>query len=263
VTEWDARAYNRVSALQRWLAEKSLGSLVALDGAERVLDLGCGDGTITAEIARRVRRGSVLGVDASSAMVAFARERFPGTTHSNLSFQLGDVAQLDVGNRFDLVVSFNCLHWVRDQAAALRGIHAALAAAGRAHLRLVSQGSRRSLEDVIEDTRCTAAWAAYFRDYRPPYVHLTPDAYRALAERCGLRTERLDVQQEAWDFGSRGEFVHFAEATFVEWTRCIAAPRHGAFINDVLDRYRQVGDGASSQANVFTFYQMEIVLRRA
>ena len=84
-----------------------------------------------------------------------------------------------------------------------------------------------------------------------------------LAERCGLRTERLDVQQEAWDFGSRAEFVHFAEATFVEWTRCIPAPRHGAFIDDVLDRYRQVGAGSPSQANVFTFYQMEVVLRPA
>ena len=261
MTEWDAGVYNRVSALQRWLAEKSLVSL-ALDGGERVLDLGCGDGTITAEIARRVPRGSVLGVDASCAMVTFARERFAATT-PNLSFQLGDVAQLDAGDRFDLVVSFNCLHWIRDQAAALRGIHAALAAAGRTHLRLVPEGPRRSLEDVIEDTRCAAPWAPYFPDYRPPYVHLTPDAYRALAERCGLRTERLDVQQEAWDFGSRGEFVHFAEATFVEWTRCIPAPRRGAFINDVLDRYRQVGEGSSSQANVFTFYQMELVLQRA
>ncbi len=161
VTEWDARSYNRVSALQRWLAEKSLASLT-LDGGERVLDLGCGDGTITAEIAGRVPRGSVLGVDASHAMVTFASERFSRTTHPNLAFQVGDAAQLDVGDRFDLIVSFNCLHWVRDQAAALGGIRAALAPSGRTHLRLVCEGSRRSLEDVIEDTRSTAAWAPYF-----------------------------------------------------------------------------------------------------
>jgi trans-aconitate 2-methyltransferase len=262
VTEWDARSYNRVSALQRWLAEKSLASLT-LDGGERILDLGCGDGTITAEIAGRVPRGSGLGVDASHAMVTFARERFPAATHPNLAFRVGDAAQLDVGDHFDVVVSFNCLHWVRDQAAALRGIRAALAPSGRTHLRLVSEGSRRSLEDVIEATLSRVPWALYFPDHRPPYLHLTPDAYRALAERCGLRTERLDVQQEAWDFGSRAEFVHFAEATFVEWTRCIPAPRHSAFINDVIDRYQQVGDGSSSQANVFTFYQMEIMLRPA
>ena len=262
MTEWDAPVYHRVSALQRWLAEKSLASLT-LDGGERVLDLGCGDGTITAEIAQRLPRGSVLGLDASHTMVAFASERFPGATHPNLAFEFGDAAKLDVGNGFDLVVSFNCLHWVRDQAAALHGIRAALAPSGRTHLRLVPEGSRRSLEDVIEDTRSTAPWAPYFHDYRRPYLHLTPEAYRELAERRGLRTERCHVQQEAWDFGSRAEFVRFAEATFVEWTRCIPAPRHEAFINDVLDRYRQVGAGSPSQANVFTFYQMEIVLRPA
>ena len=262
MTEWDARVYNRISALQRWLAEKSLASLT-LDGGERVLDVGCGDGTITAEIAGRLPRGSVLGVDASHAMVTFASERFPETTHPNLAFQVADAARLDVGDRFDLVVSFNCLHWVRDQAAALLGIRAALAPSGRTHLRLVPQGPRRSLEDVIEDTVSTPPWTPYFHDHRPPYLHLTPDAYRALAERCDLRIERLDVQQEAWDFGSRAEFVHFADATFVEWTRSIPTPRHEAFINDVLDRYRQVGDGSSGQADVFTFYQMEVVLRPA
>jgi trans-aconitate 2-methyltransferase len=262
VTEWDAQAYNRVSALQQWLAEKSLVS-VPLRGDERVLDLGCGDGKITTEIARRLPRGSVLGIDASHAMIAFAARTFPAATHPNLAFRVADAAQLPFADQFDLVVSFNCLHWVRDQVAALRGIRTALVASGRAHLRFVPRGARRSLEDVIEDTRRAAPWAAYFPDYRPPYLHLTPDAYRALAEDGGLHVERLDVQQEAWDFESREAFARFAEATFVEWTRLIPPNRHGAFINEVLDRYRQVGDGSPNQANVFTFYQMVPVLRRA
>jgi trans-aconitate 2-methyltransferase len=261
VTEWDAQAYNRVSALQQWLAEKTLVGL-RLDGHERVLDVGCGDGKITGEIARRLPRGSVLGVDASRTMVGFAARTFPATTYPNLAFRVADAAQLPFAEQFDLVVSFNCLHWVRDQAAALRGIRTALVPSGRSHLRFVSRGARRSLEDVIEDTRRAPAWAAYFPDYQPPYVHLTPDEYRALAESNGLRVERLDVQQENWDFGSREAFVHFAEATFVEWTRLLPPDRHGGFIDEVLDRYRQLRDGSADQANVFTFYQMEVVLRR-
>ena len=262
MTEWDAQAYNRVSALQQWLAAKSLGRL-PLDGAERVLDVGCGDGKVTSEIARRLPRGSVVGVDASHGMIAFAAQKFPPSTHPNLAFRVADAAQLPFADQFELVVSFNCLHWVHDQAAALRGIRAALVASGRAHLRLVSRGARKALEDVIEDTRRAPPWAAYFPDYRPPYLHLTPDAYRALVEDNGLRVERQDVQQEAWDFVSRDAFVHFAEATFVEWTRRLPPDRHGAFIDEVLDRYRQLGDGSPDQANVFTFYQMVVSLRRA
>lgn len=261
MTEWDAQAYRDVSALQRWLADKSLSSL-RLEGDERVLDLGCGDGRITAEIAGRLPHGSVLGTDASQEMIAFAARTFPSTAHPNVTFQVADAAKLPFADEFDLVVSFNCLHWVRDQAAALRGIRAALRPAGRTHLRFVPHGVRRSLEHVIDDTRRSPAWARYFASDRPPYVHPTPEAYRALAERNGLRVERLDVQQEAWDFQSREAFVRFAEVTFVEWTRLLPPDRQAAFIGDVLDRYRELGDGSPAQANVFTFYQMEAVLRR-
>jgi len=262
MTEWDAQAYRDVSSLQQWLADKSLSSL-QFEGDERVLDLGCGDGRISAEIAARLPHGSVLGADASQEMIAFAARAFPSATHANLRFQVVDAAMLPFADEFDLVVSFNCLHWVRDQAAALRGIRAALRPGGRTHLRFVPHGARRSLEHVIEDTRRAPAWARYFASNQPPYVHPTPESYGALAERNGLRVERLDVQQEAWDFQSREAFVRFAEATFVEWTRHIPPDRQAAFIADVLDRYQALGDGSPAQANVFTFYQLEAVLLRA
>jgi trans-aconitate methyltransferase len=261
MTEWDADAYRQVSALQRWLAAKSLAN-VGLKGDERILDLGCGDGAITAEIAARQPHATVLGVDASHAMVAFAARTFPSAAHPNLAFRVADAAQLSFADAFDLVVSFNCLHWVRDQAAALRGIRAALAPGGRTHLRLVARGARQSLEAVIEETRRSAAWARYFADYQPPYLHLTPDEYSALARESGLCVERIDMQQEAWDFQSRPAFVHFAEATFVEWTRLIPAAARADFIAEVLDRYRLLGDGTPAPAHVFTFYQMEVALRR-
>ena len=143
MTEWDAQAYNRVSALQQWLAEKSLVRL-PLDGDERVLDVGCGDGKVTSEIARRLPRGSVVGVDASHAMIAFAAQTFPTAVHPNLAFRVADAARLPFADQFDLVVSFNCLHWVHDQAAVLRGIRAAFVASGRTHLRFVSRGVRSS-----------------------------------------------------------------------------------------------------------------------
>jgi trans-aconitate 2-methyltransferase len=209
MTEWDAAAYSRISALQRWQAEKSLAAL-QLEGGERVLDVGCGNGVITAQLAARLARGAVVGVDASHQMIDFAAETFPRGAHPNLTFRVADAARLAFVDEFDLIVSFNCLHWVRDQAAALRGIRSALVPAGRTHLRFVPQGARQSLEDVIEETRQAPRWREYFVDYRAPYVHLTEAAYGALARSARLHVKRFDVQQEAWDFGSREAFAAFA-----------------------------------------------------
>src|SRR5918992_2879352 len=104
MAEWNAGEYNRHSSLQAALAEEQLGRLT-LEGAERVLDIGCGDGKITAEIAARVPRGSVLGVDPSRDMIAFASSRFGPPAQANLRFEVADARRLPYRDEFDLVVS--------------------------------------------------------------------------------------------------------------------------------------------------------------
>jgi trans-aconitate 2-methyltransferase len=261
MTEWNATEYHRRSALQKWLADKSLAGL-ELKGSERVLDVGCGDGKITAEIAERLPGGSAVGVDPSTAMIDFARAQFLAD-HANLSFAVGDATRLTYRDEFDLVVSFNALHWVAEQSTALRCIRDALRPTGRALLRFVSEGERKSLEDVIEDTRKDPRWSRHFTEFRRPYLHLPPAEYRRLAETCGFRVDRVDVALEAWDFGSREAFAAFGDVTFVEWTRKIPPDERWAFIADALDRYQRVGDGSAADASVFHFYQLTIALRRA
>jgi trans-aconitate methyltransferase len=259
MTEWRASDYSRQSSLQQTMAEEQLG-LLTLEGSERVLDVGCGDGKITAEIAARDPRGSVLGVDPSHDMIAFASSHYGPPAHTNLRFEVADVRRLPYQDEFDLVVSFNALHWVAEQDAALHSIRAALKPEGRAQLRLVPEGRRKCLEDVIEDVRQRPRWAGFFAGFHKPYVHFTPEEYQALAERCGFRVLKLRVQDEAWDFKTREAFVAFGRATFVEWTRCLPESEWPAFITEVLDLYQTVAADSPQEANTFKFYQMEVVL---
>lgn len=256
MTEWNAAGYARQSALQKWVADEHLASLT-LAGDERALDIGCGDGRITAEIAERLPRGSALGVDPSRTMIEFAQAH---AVRPNLAFAIGDAARLPATGEFDLVVSFNALHWVHDQAAALASIRGALKPGGRTFLEFVPEAERRCLEDVLEDTRKTQRWARHFDGYRAPYVHLTREQYARLAEQQGLAVERIEVERKEWDFGSREHFVDWARITFVEWSRMVPEGERDRFIADVLDAYARVGSEVGP--NVFVFYQMEVELRR-
>jgi trans-aconitate 2-methyltransferase len=206
-----------------------------------------------------VPRGSVVGVDASTQMVEFARDHF-AASHPNLAFRAADAAGLRFRDEFDLVVSFNALHWVIPQAAALAGIREALRQSGRALLQMVSQGERKSLEDVLEDTARSPRWAKHFAAHTAPFVHFTDAQYRELA-RQGFAVDTLETELVAWDFGSRDAFVGFARVTFAEWTRSVPAAEQLEFIHDVLDRYRGLGDGTHADAAVFHFYQMRVGLR--
>jgi trans-aconitate 2-methyltransferase len=254
MTEWNAGGYTQIGSLQEAMAAEVL-ALLSLRGDERVLDLGCGNGKVTAQIAARVPDGSVVGVDASTEMIGFATEKF---SRRNLRFETCDIRQLAYHEEFDVVVSFNALHWIPDQEIALRAIRAAMKPEAMAQLRLVPDGERNSLEMVLEETRKAERWARYYESFRDPYLHLKPEQYSALCERNGLRVTNLHVSDISWDFGSRAGFEAFGAVTFVEWSKRLPQSECQAFVDDVLQRYAEViGDG-----HTFRFYQMDVTANR-
>jgi len=82
MTEWDAAEYSRQSWLQEAMAQEIL-ALLDLNGSERILDVGCGDGKVTAEIASRASKGSVVGVDPSQEMISFAHCHYNSSARPN------------------------------------------------------------------------------------------------------------------------------------------------------------------------------------
>jgi trans-aconitate 2-methyltransferase len=232
-------------------------ALLELEGTERVLDVGCGDGRVTCEIAARLPHGSVVGVDASREMIAFAARH---AARPNLQFQVANAAALPFREEFDLIVSFNALHWLADPDPPLRCIRKAMKGQGRAQLRLVPDGERKSLETVVEETRKSERWARYFANFRDPYLHLRPEGYAVAAERNGLRVEGIRVSSKVWDFETRENFFASCNVTLVEWTRMLPAEEKAAFINDALDRYQVVAADSPGEAHFFKFYQMDVRL---
>jgi SAM-dependent methyltransferase len=193
-------------------------------------------------------------------MINFASSHFGPAVRPNLRFEVVDARRLPFRNEFNLVVSFNALHWVPEQDAALSCIRSAMISDGRALLRLVSAGERKSLENVIEETRLSSRWGGYFRDFQDPYLHLTPEQYAAMAARNGLTVLRIHTEAKAWDFKSRSAFFAFSSVGFVEWTRRLPEDERPAFINDVLDRYQSVAADRPGEENTFKFYQMDVTL---
>jgi trans-aconitate 2-methyltransferase len=257
MTEWDAAGYSRISSLQAAMAREVL-ALLELNGSKRILDVGCGQGKITAEIASRVPRGSVMGVDPSHDMIRFAQDHF---THPNLRFEVADARRLAFENEFDLAVSFNALHWIPDQDAALCSIRSALVAAGKAQFRLVTAGARQSLESVVEEARAAPQWKVYFKNFQDPYLRLTPDEYVAVAKRNGFRVLSVETRDHSWDFGSREAFGDFSAVGLVAWTDHLPVAERKKFLDDVLDRYQSVANTRAGEENTFKFYQTDIALQ--
>lgn len=121
VQTWDPHKY---ASNARFVADLGapLVDLLAPRPGERVLDLGCGDGHLTLELARRGCR--VLGVDSSRPQIDMARRR-------GLEAAVMDASRLDFRACFDAVFSNATLHWVKDADAAIAGVREALRPGGR------------------------------------------------------------------------------------------------------------------------------------
>jgi trans-aconitate 2-methyltransferase len=167
---WDAAAYHRVSPAMGEMALAVLDRLV-LAGDETVLDAGCGTGLVTAELAARLPRGRVVGVDASPEMVARAREHLG----DRVEVLQADLLELDLGIAFDAVFSTATFHWIRDHDRLFRRLHAALRPGGR----LVAQcGGAGNIAGVIAAADAVAAQPAHrehFEGWHRPHNFAEPE----------------------------------------------------------------------------------------
>jgi trans-aconitate methyltransferase len=254
-TEWDAEEYAKRSSLQQAMAEEVLAS-IPFTGRERVLDIGCGDGKVTAALAARVPQGSVLGIDPAKGMVAFAKEKF-GRALPNLHFAKGDARKLEYRGQFDLVVSFNALHWVHEQAAALRGIAAALKPGGRAYLRFVPNRPPVSTVFAFEETSRTERWAEFFEGKPCPFAKFTAEEYRALVEGAGLEARRIEVKDYRWDFGTEENYLAFFRAVAVPWTQWLPEEEVEDFVVAAMAQHRK-SNGIAAGSGRHLFCQMVV-----
>ena len=252
MADWDGSEYRKVSDLQQWLADRALDGL-NLDGVRSLLDIGCGDGRITAEIARRIAAATVVGLDPSPRMISIA------PAGRNLTFELGDVCSMTYQSTFDAVVSFNALHWVLDQRLALSRIAAALRPSGWAFLVFVCAGERPSLESVAMKVVRGTAWQRYFEDFDAPFIHPDVGVWTETAEFAGLRVVETTVDDLEWDFESRDKFGRWCAVGFGAWIDCLPPATADAFVSDVVDAYAD----ATGSASVLRFLQLRARLELA
>ncbi len=170
---WDVERYE-ASHGYVWDYGAPLLDLLAACPGERILDVGCGSGQLTARIAES--GAAVLGIDSSPNMIAQARINFP-----NLPFLLADAASYRPDEPFDAVFSNAALHWMKPPAAVAASIAGALKPGGRF---VAEFGGRGNVAAVAEALRtCLGITRAAARN---PWYFPSIAEYSTLLEENGL-----------------------------------------------------------------------------
>lgn len=177
---WNARSYAENAQFVPALGQAAL-DLLNVRAGEKILDLGCGDGTLTEKI---VAMGAdVVGVDSSPDMIAAATER-------GLRAMLMDASQLSFMAEFDAVFSNAALHWMKkDHDAVIAGVRRALKSGGRFVAEMGGHGNIAAITTAliavlgrhgIEDAAS-----------RMPWYYPSIEGYREKLEKTGFQVEQI------------------------------------------------------------------------
>ena len=180
VQTWDAAGYARNA---RFVADLA-GELVAwLDPkpGERILDVGCGDGALTAKLA--ALGCDMVGIDTSPSLLAAARAR-------GLDARPGDARDLPFAAEFDAVFSNAVLHWVREPEAAARCMRRALKTNGRLAAEF---GGHGNVAAIVTALRAAAMLHGGDVELAAPWFYPTTDEYAAILAGAGFEVERIGL----------------------------------------------------------------------
>lgn len=249
----DAGTYHKNSAQQQHLAEHIMAR-IPWEGSEWVLDVGCGDGKITAQIAAKVPSGGAIGMDISPSMVSFAKANYP---LPNLDFIEGDAATLSFDRQFDVVVSFSTLHWVRDQAGALQGIARALKPGGKAYLQTYGKAPMNVVA-VCEKLIYSEEWQEHFPAYQPQRVYFTPGEYQDLLSVAGFQEAALQSYWYEYTLPDR-EAAYKYTRPLMPFINHLSQEEQRQFVNEFLDEFIKLAKPTEDGSIIFRYLILEVV----
>jgi len=234
--KWNPEEYRASSSIQKIWGLELLDKL-HLRGNETILDIGSGDGELTAQIASRVPEGRVVGIDNSAEMIELSRANFPAERYPNLSFMIKDATELDFDLEFDVIFSNATLHWILDHSPVIQGISRGLKAPGKVILQMGGKGNAagviHSLDAIIREPQ----WAQYFIGFQFPYKFYSPDEYTGLLKDAGLIPQRVELIYKDMAHPGADSFAAWIRTTWLPYTQRVHESIRERFVQEIAKRY--------------------------
>jgi trans-aconitate methyltransferase len=177
---WLARRYAANAAFVPALGAPVLALLRPQPG-ERILDLGCGDGVLSEQIA--AAGAQVVAVDSGPDMIAAAQAR-------GLDARVIDGQKLAFAGAFDAVFSNAALHWMRDADVVLAGVFRALKPGGRF---VAEMGGHGNIAAIVTALTAVLAHRGIDAHRHNPFYFPSATAYRARLEQAGFTVAEIAI----------------------------------------------------------------------
>lgn len=175
--EFDGKRYEQTSTHQKEWGTRLIEEL-QLRGDEHILDVGCGDGALTAKLAEIVPDGSVMGIDASEGMINAAQSH----KKDNLTFKQLDVTTMQYHEEYDVIFSNATLHWIKDHKTLLELFYRALKPSGVLRANFAGDGNCATFNGIVKEIMGRNEFRNAFKTFEWPWYMPEVDEYMKLVK---------------------------------------------------------------------------------
>ncbi|MEO8402374.1 MAG: methyltransferase domain-containing protein [Gammaproteobacteria bacterium] len=246
-------AYSKNNSLQYHFAMDAISNSQIAKGA-RILDLGCGDGVVTLRLAEIADEGCVIGTDISGEMIEFASKKY--LNQKNLRFMQMDTSNNLFREQFDVITSFNSLHWVKDQARALRGIADATVENGKVILLLSHKKSQ--YHHALDIVCAKDKWKNYFKSYVNPRSFFELKEYETLLKNAGLNVTSLVEREMVHNFESVEKLKAFLGSSMAN-IKQIPQDQKDEFLDDFCKEFFNLSKNKNLTNIAVGFWCLEVL----
>lgn len=234
--QWDPKFYSSNSSAQKNWGFELLAKL-NFKGNERVLDVGCGDGKLGAEVAQILPKGSVLGIDLSEDMISFARNNYTQDKFPNLTFMQINADELTFDSEFDVVFSNAVLHWIKDPGNALKCFWESLKPGGIFLAQFGGKGNAADILKIADFMLESEKWSSYFRNFVFPFGFYGPEEYDKWLKEANFSVKRLEIISKDLALeGEKGLFAWIA-STWHPYIQQVPSELKEDYINEVIAHF--------------------------
>ncbi len=201
---WDAEKYDSTKAPQID-AGRELIAMACIRESDSILDIGCGTGKLTIELANRAPRGHVTGIDPSEEMLEKATA--VSRDFENVRLIRVSAQSMDFTERFDLAFSNSSLQWVREQRRATGLIYRSLRKGGRIAFQLPAKNFCKEFFEYSRNAIACLGFERFFLGWEAPWYLPSEEQYRTILTDAGFRKVRVSCRDYRIVFASVNEVV--------------------------------------------------------
>ncbi|MCH9617238.1 MAG: Trans-aconitate 2-methyltransferase [Chlamydiia bacterium] len=255
--ELDAEHYKKYSNTQYSQAKKLL-QLVDVQNTDSILDVGCGHGHITAEMALLVPKGNAIGIDASKEMIKLAKEKFDGIMYENLNYlHVKAEDMIFPRESLDLIICTNAMMWVREQKKVLDSMADFLKSRGSIVIFTYPTTTPYALlfEEVLEEL------FPELRHKSALKTMLSPAKYKEILENNGLNIKLFEIEDVIFSYKDMDEFKNYVKG----WLVCYAPLseiQQECFLYELCKKISQKGYNPANQKITIPHQTLKIIAKK-